>query len=103
MGFPEEDCGHFFDQINDYAVKAKRYTAVCLERGWREYYEGTALRDHWNLWWKTAGHSASLYKQLRTWQFTNHIPKGSSICRKDKLARALACMRKVYGPIYDIR
>ncbi|XP_067000446.2 probable alpha-tubulin polyglutamylase Ttll1 isoform X2 [Anabrus simplex] len=35
-------------------------------------------------------------------QFTNHIPKGSSICRKDNLARYLKCMRKVYGSIYDI-
>ncbi|XP_034231748.1 probable tubulin polyglutamylase TTLL2 [Thrips palmi] len=75
---------------------------VCHERGWRPYSEGSTLRDHWNLWWRTGGHSPALYKQLRTWQFTNHIPKGSSICRKDKLARSLAYMRRVYGPIYDI-
>ncbi|GLG93015.1 Tubulin glycylase 3A, partial [Gryllus bimaculatus] len=35
------------------------------------------------------------------WQFTNHIPKASSICRKDTLARYLRCMRKVYGSVYD--
>ncbi|KAJ1522927.1 hypothetical protein ONE63_002066 [Megalurothrips usitatus] len=103
------DAGSFLNVLEHHRVRSELQQCVvfvrlqvCLERGWREYYEGTALRDHWNLWWKTAGHSASLYKQLRTWQFTNHIPKGSSICRKDKLARALACMRKVYGPIYDI-
>ena len=50
---------------------------VCLERGWREYYEGTALRDHWNLWWRTAGHSASLYKQLRTWQVSVSVSVAS--------------------------
>lgn len=34
-------------------------------------------------------------------QFINHIPKGSTICRKDNLARYLKCMKKVYGEIYD--
>lgn len=34
-------------------------------------------------------------------QYINHIPKGSSICRKDNLVRYLRCMRKVYGSIYD--
>ncbi|XP_039294347.1 probable tubulin polyglutamylase TTLL2 isoform X2 [Nilaparvata lugens] len=33
--------------------------------------------------------------------FTNHIPKGSSICRKDNLSRYLKCMKKVFGSIYD--
>lgn len=36
-------------------------------------------------------------------QFINHIPKGSSICRKDNLVRYLRCMRKVYGTVYDFR
>ncbi|XP_048509895.1 probable tubulin polyglutamylase TTLL2 isoform X3 [Athalia rosae] len=41
------------------------------------------------------------YKTLLPWQFTNHIPKGSSICRKDNLVRHLKCMKKIYGSIYD--
>ncbi|KAF4527699.1 hypothetical protein B566_EDAN016366 [Ephemera danica] len=43
----------------------------------------------------------SHYKQLKAWQYTNHIPKGSSICRKDHLARYLRCMKKIYGSIFD--
>lgn len=36
-------------------------------------------------------------------QYINHIPKGSSICRKDNLVRYLRVMKKIYGPIYDFR
>ncbi|XP_071455806.1 probable tubulin polyglutamylase TTLL2 [Hetaerina americana] len=74
---------------------------VCLERGWRDHSESSSFRDKWNLWWRTSGFPLSQYKQLKPWQFTNHVPKGSSICRKDSLARYLRCMKKVYGSIYD--
>ncbi|KAL0266855.1 UNVERIFIED_CONTAM: hypothetical protein PYX00_009291 [Menopon gallinae] len=73
-----------------------------MERGWREYSESPTIRDNWNLWWKTSAFTISQHKNLKAWQFTNHIPKGASICRKDNLARNLKCMRKVYGSVYDI-
>ncbi|XP_046393591.1 probable tubulin polyglutamylase TTLL2 [Ischnura elegans] len=81
--------------------KETKVKQVCLERGWRDHSESSSFRDRWNLWWRTSGFPLSQYKQLKPWQFTNHVPKGSSICRKDSLARYLRCMKKVYGSIYD--
>ncbi|KAG8234640.1 hypothetical protein J437_LFUL006528, partial [Ladona fulva] len=72
-----------------------------MERGWRDHNESSSFKDKWNLWWRTSGFPLSHHKQLKQWQFTNHVPKGSSICRKDSLARYLRCMKKVYGSIYD--
>ncbi|PSN44091.1 hypothetical protein C0J52_11918 [Blattella germanica] len=97
----EFDEGPFVFRINDNGAGPNLLVQVCVERGWREYSECGVLRDSWNLWWRTTGMPLSHYKTLKTWQFTNHIPKGSSICRKDNLARYLRCMRKIYGPIYD--
>ncbi|XP_047098405.1 probable tubulin polyglutamylase TTLL2 [Schistocerca piceifrons] len=94
----------FVFRVNDNGGGPHLLLQVCVERGWREYNSeagGAAPRDTWNLWWRTSGFPLSHYKQLKAWQFTNHIPKGSMICRKDNLARYLRCMRKVYGPIYD--
>ncbi|XP_046980773.1 probable tubulin polyglutamylase TTLL2 [Schistocerca americana] len=94
----------FVFRVNDNGGGPHLLLQVCVERGWREYNSeagGGAPRDTWNLWWRTSGFPLSHYKQLKAWQFTNHIPKGSMICRKDNLARYLRCMRKVYGPIYD--
>ncbi|XP_017773806.1 PREDICTED: probable tubulin polyglutamylase TTLL2, partial [Nicrophorus vespilloides] len=72
---------------------------VCLERGWKEYNVDNS--EHWNLWWRASGFPANYYKNLSASQFINHIPKGSSICRKDNLVRNLRCMKKIYGTIYD--
>lgn len=94
--------GPFVFRVNDNGTGPNLLIQVCMERGWREYTENTPLRDNWNLWWKTSAFSVSQHKQLKAWQFTNHIPKGASICRKDNLARYLKCMKKVYGAVYDI-
>lgn len=90
----------FIFRINENGSGPNLLVQVCAERGWREYNEG-ATRDNWNLWWRSQGFPVSLYKSLKSWQFTNHIPKASSICRKDTLARFLRCMRNVYGAVYD--
>ncbi|XP_075233599.1 putative tubulin polyglutamylase TTLL2 [Lycorma delicatula] len=93
--------GPFVFRINDNGSGPNLLLQVCLERGWREYNENGVLKDNWNLWWRTGGFPTSHYKQLKPWQFTNHIPKGSSICRKDNLSRYLKCMKKIFGTIYD--
>ncbi|XP_022919219.1 probable tubulin polyglutamylase TTLL2 [Onthophagus taurus] len=97
-----EECfgeGPFIFRLNDNGAGPLLLTQVCLERGWREYNSENG--DHWNLWWRTSGFSVSHHKSLYAWQFINHIPKGSAICRKDNLVRYLRCMKKVYGSIYD--
>ncbi|XP_059474850.1 probable tubulin polyglutamylase TTLL2 isoform X4 [Neocloeon triangulifer] len=93
--------GPFVFRINDNGIGPNLLLQVCLERGWREHSECGVIKDNWNLWWRTTGFPMSHYKQLKPWQYTNHIPKGSSICRKDHLARYLRCMKKVYGSIFD--
>ncbi|XP_065339893.1 probable tubulin polyglutamylase TTLL2 isoform X2 [Cloeon dipterum] len=93
--------GPFVFRINDNGIGPNLLLQVCLERGWREHSESGVVKDNWNLWWRTTGFPMSHYKQLKPWQYTNHIPKGSSICRKDHLARYLRCMKKVYGSIFD--
>ncbi|XP_026471545.1 probable tubulin polyglutamylase TTLL2 [Ctenocephalides felis] len=65
----------------------------------KEYRAGDV--DHWNLWWRLGAPNSAYNRQLKPWQFTNHIPRGSQFCRKDNLARFLKCMKKVYGAIYD--
>ncbi|XP_054263575.1 probable tubulin polyglutamylase TTLL2 isoform X1 [Macrosteles quadrilineatus] len=95
------DKGPFIFRLNDNGSGPNLLMQVCLERGWREYNEGSSIKDNWNLWWRTGGFSLNHYKQLKPWQFTNHIPKASCICRKDNLSRYLKCMKKVFGGIYD--
>ncbi|CAH0556489.1 unnamed protein product [Brassicogethes aeneus] len=97
-----EECfgtGPFIFRINENGTGPQLLSQVCLERGWKEY--NPEVCDNWNLWWRTSGFSVSHHKNLYAWQFINHIPKGSIICRKDNLVRFLRCMRKVYGSIYD--
>lgn len=68
---------------------------VCEERGWKEFRESSlyqsgitpyerAMRGAtgWNLWWSYSMSQFSPYKYLRTWQFTNHNPKGFHFCNK---------------------
>ncbi|CAG9854207.1 unnamed protein product [Phyllotreta striolata] len=96
-----EECfgnGPFIFRINENGAGPQLLTQVCLERGWREY---SGDHESWNLWWRTSGFPVSHHRSLYAWQFLNHIPKGSSICRKDNLVRYLRCMKKVYGSIYD--
>ncbi|XP_057667585.1 probable tubulin polyglutamylase TTLL2 isoform X1 [Diorhabda carinulata] len=96
-----EECfgnGPFIFRINENGGGPMLLMQVCLERGWREYNGDT---ESWNLWWRTSGFPISHHRNLYAWQYINHIPKGSSICRKDNLVRYLRCMRKVYGSIYD--
>ncbi|KAL1139054.1 hypothetical protein AAG570_009115, partial [Ranatra chinensis] len=71
------------------------------ERGWKEYSEDGSLKDNWNIWWRTGGTLTSQWKFMKSWQFTNHIPKGSCICKKDWLCRNLKCMKNTFGYIYD--
>ncbi|XP_025835866.1 probable tubulin polyglutamylase TTLL2 [Agrilus planipennis] len=97
-----EECfgdGPFIFRLNDGGSGPHLLTQVCLERGWKEFSPENG--DHWNLWWRTSGFPVSHHKNLYAWQYINHIPKGSAICRKDNLVRFLRCMRKVYGSIYD--
>ncbi|XP_050501600.1 probable tubulin polyglutamylase TTLL2 isoform X2 [Diabrotica virgifera virgifera] len=96
-----EECfgnGPFIFRINENGSGPMLLMQVCLERGWREYNGDT---EGWNLWWRTSGFPVSHHRSLYAWQYLNHIPKGSTICRKDNLVRYLRCMRKVYGSIYD--
>ncbi|KAH1013397.1 hypothetical protein HUJ04_002390 [Dendroctonus ponderosae] len=98
-----EECfgnGPFIFRINDAGAGPQLLAQVCIERGWREYNPETN-ENHWNLWWKTSGFSNGHHKNIYAFQFLNHIPKGSTICRKDNLIRYLRCMRKVYGSVYD--
>ncbi|KAL3280947.1 hypothetical protein HHI36_004173 [Cryptolaemus montrouzieri] len=92
--------GPFLFRLNDNGSGPSLLNQVCLERGWREYSPECG-EDNWNLWWKTNSFTTSYTKTLSAWQFTNHIPKGSAICRKDNLVRYLRCMKSVYGVIYD--
>ncbi|XP_019867531.1 probable tubulin polyglutamylase TTLL2 [Aethina tumida] len=97
-----EECfgnGPFIFRINENGTGPQLLLQVCLERGWKEYNQD--ICDNWNLWWRTSGFPVSHHKNLYAWQYINHIPKGSLICRKDNLVRYLRCMRKVYGSIYD--
>ncbi|KAK9719835.1 Tubulin-tyrosine ligase family [Popillia japonica] len=89
----------FVFRLNDSGVGPLLLSQVCLERGWKEYNPDT--NEQWNLWWRTSGFPVGHYRSLHTWQYINHVPQGSLICRKDNLVRYLRCMKKVYGPIYD--
>ncbi|XP_046419628.1 probable tubulin polyglutamylase TTLL2 [Neodiprion fabricii] len=94
--------GPFVFRLNENGAGPHLLVQVCTERGWREYTgDNMTLKDRWNLWWRSGGFPSNHYKTLLPWQFTNHIPKGSSICRKDNLVRHLKCMKKIYGSIYD--
>ncbi|XP_077288400.1 putative tubulin polyglutamylase TTLL2 [Arctopsyche grandis] len=90
--------GPFVFRLNDNGTGPSLLIQVCLERGWRGYQP--EMSEKWNLWWR-GGLPAMHRRSLHAWQFINHIPKGSSICKKDNLARHLKCMKKVYGSIYD--
>ncbi|XP_045470829.1 probable tubulin polyglutamylase TTLL2 isoform X1 [Harmonia axyridis] len=92
--------GPFLFRLNDNGCGPNLLSQVCLERGWREYSSENG-EENWNLWWKTNSFTVAHTKSLSAWQFTNHIPKGSAICRKDNLVRYLRCMKSVYGSIYD--
>nr|CAI5847521.1 unnamed protein product [Callosobruchus analis] len=97
-----EECfgnGPFIFRINENGTGPQLLAQVCLERGWREF--SPELNENWNLWWRTSGFPVSHHRNLYAWQYINHIPRGSTICRKDNLVRYLRCMRKVYGSIYD--
>ncbi|KAF6205344.1 hypothetical protein GE061_019515 [Apolygus lucorum] len=91
----------FVFKLNDNGAGPNLLFQVFLERGWKEFSEDTDTKDQWNIWWRTAGFPTSHYKALKTWQFTNHVPKASAICRKDWLSRHLKCMRNNYGNIFD--
>ncbi|XP_011872996.1 PREDICTED: probable tubulin polyglutamylase TTLL2 isoform X1 [Vollenhovia emeryi] len=94
--------GPFVFRLNDNGTGPHLLVQVCTERGWREYAgENNVFKDRWNLWWRSGGFPASHYRPLLPWQFVNRIPKGNSICRKDKLIRHLKRMKKVHGSIYD--
>ncbi|XP_030749524.1 probable tubulin polyglutamylase TTLL2 isoform X2 [Sitophilus oryzae] len=98
-----EECfgnGPFVFRINENGTGPQLLAQVCLERGWREYHP-EYNENNWNLWWKTSGFSITHHKNIYAWQYLNHIPKGSTICRKDNLIRYLRCMKKVYGSVYD--
>ncbi|XP_050309919.1 probable tubulin polyglutamylase TTLL2 [Anthonomus grandis grandis] len=98
-----EECfgnGPFIFRINENGTGPQLLTQVCLERGWKEY-NSENNENNWNIWWRTSGFSVSHHKSIYAWQFLNHIPKGSAICRKDNLIRYLRCMRKIYGSVYD--
>ncbi|XP_072766102.1 probable tubulin polyglutamylase TTLL2 [Anoplolepis gracilipes] len=94
--------GPFVFRLNENGTGPHLLVQVCTERGWREYAgENNVFKDRWNLWWRSGGFPTSHYRPLLPWQFVNRIPKGNSICRKDKLIRHLKCMKKVHGSIYD--
>ncbi|CAI6350938.1 unnamed protein product [Macrosiphum euphorbiae] len=95
----------FIFRVNDNGTGPVLLIQVCQERGWKEY-DGTKSGDsawsvpadeYWNLWWKSTGFSLSHYKQQKIWQFNNHIPSGSALCRKDNLWRYLKCMKNIFG------
>ncbi|GJQ67511.1 hypothetical protein Trydic_g8328 [Trypoxylus dichotomus] len=91
--------GPFIYRLNDTGTGPLLLTQVCLERGWREYTSEAS--EQWNLWWRSSSFPIHYHKSLRNWQYINHVPQGSLICRKDNLVRYLRCMRKIYGSIYD--
>ncbi|XP_018349366.1 PREDICTED: probable tubulin polyglutamylase TTLL2 [Trachymyrmex septentrionalis] len=94
--------GPFVFRLNDNGTGPHLLVQVCTERGWREYAgENNVFKDRWNLWWRSGGFPTSHYRPLFPCQFVNRIPKGNSICRKDKLIRHLKRMKKVHGAIYD--
>uniref|UniRef100_A0A2S2QNK7 Putative tubulin polyglutamylase TTLL2 n=1 Tax=Sipha flava TaxID=143950 RepID=A0A2S2QNK7_9HEMI len=98
----------FIFRVNENGTGPALIKQVCQERGWKEY-EGTKNGDstwsawsvpadeYWNLWWKSAGFSLSHYKHQKIWQFSNHIPSGSTLCRKDNLWRYLKRMKNIFG------
>ncbi|KAJ8981724.1 hypothetical protein NQ317_003789 [Molorchus minor] len=97
-----EECfgnGPFIFRINENGTGPQLLMQVCSERGWKEYNPDND--SNWNVWWRSTGFPVSHHKSLYGWQYINHVPKGSAICRKDNLVRYLRCMKKVYGSIYD--
>ncbi|XP_066156601.1 probable tubulin polyglutamylase TTLL2 [Euwallacea fornicatus] len=98
-----EECfgnGPFIFKINENGTGPQLLTQVCLERGWKEH-DSEHNENNWNLWWRTTGFSSNHHKSLYSWQYLNHIPKGSTICRKDNLIRYMRSMKRVYGSVYD--
>ncbi|EZA59113.1 probable tubulin polyglutamylase TTLL2 isoform X2 [Ooceraea biroi] len=94
--------GPFVFRLNENGTGPHLLIQVCTERGWREYAgENNVFKDRWNLWWRSGGFPTSHYRLLLPWQFINRIPKGNSICRKNKLIRHLNFMKKIHGSIYD--
>ncbi|XP_014251153.1 probable tubulin polyglutamylase TTLL2 isoform X1 [Cimex lectularius] len=91
----------FIFKINDNGTGPNLLHQVFLERGWQEFTEATCTKERWNIWWRTTGFPVSHYKALKGWQFTNHVPKASAICKKDYLSRYLRCMKNNYGFIFD--
>ncbi|VVC43765.1 Tubulin-tyrosine ligase/Tubulin polyglutamylase [Cinara cedri] len=96
----------FIFRVNENGTGPALLIQVCQERGWKEF-DGTnksgdsawsvPADEYWNLWWKSTGFSLSHYKQQKIWQFNNHIPSGSALCRKDNLWRYLKCMKNIFG------
>ncbi|XP_050542309.1 probable tubulin polyglutamylase TTLL2 [Daktulosphaira vitifoliae] len=100
----------FIFRVNENGTGPPLLIQVCQERGWKEYSCSNAKNngdcdtlwsvpsdEYWNLWWKSTGFSLTHYKQQKIWQFNNHIPSGSTLCRKDNLWRYLKCMKNVFG------
>ncbi|CAG7731058.1 unnamed protein product [Allacma fusca] len=91
-------------RINDgVSSSASILQQVCEERGWREFTSDERKHDEWNFWWRTTTMKLTTVRQLSSSQHTNHIPKATTFCRKDFLARYLRRMHRTHGPIYDFR
>ncbi|XP_058145627.1 probable tubulin polyglutamylase TTLL2 isoform X2 [Dasypus novemcinctus] len=76
--------------------------SVLLERGWNEFDRKEHNVEGWNLYWKTSSFRMIEHTNVKPWQRLNHHPGTTKLTRKDRLAKYLMYMKRVYGTsIYE--
>ncbi|CAH7305922.1 probable tubulin polyglutamylase TTLL2 [Phodopus roborovskii] len=71
--------------------------SVLLERGWDQFDEQHQGVEDWNLYWRASSFPMADHVNVKPWQRLNHHPGTTTLTRKDRLARHLAHMRRLYG------
>lgn len=71
--------------------------SVLLERGWDKFDEQCQDVEDWNLYWRSSSFRKAEYVNIKPWQRLNHHPGMTNLTRKDRLAKHLARMRRLYG------
>uniref|UniRef100_A0A8D2B5M9 Tubulin tyrosine ligase like 2 n=1 Tax=Sciurus vulgaris TaxID=55149 RepID=A0A8D2B5M9_SCIVU len=71
--------------------------SVLLERGWDKFDEQERNVEDWNLYWRTSSFRMIEHINVKPWQRLNHHPGTTTLTRKDRLARHLQRMRRMYG------
>lgn len=76
--------------------------SVLLERGWDKFDHREQDVEGWNLYWRTSSFRMAEHINVKPWQQLNHHPGTTRLTRKDRLARQLKHMGRMYGsPLYE--